>query len=1171
MKIRNYLLASSVALLAACGGDSNNMSSGELTAQWAQAELFYSFPYHGQENVSLNAPLVLRFSDPIAGELSPSNIQLKCKEGPCEDNTTGQQGDMVQWRTGKPDIVDGNRGLILYTAHELMANSEYCVEFEGLTLTRGGANTPAEGFCFSTRVAPDKRGSLAEYGALANTLEIVRTFPALDGTNTEPVMDFSTFRVRFNQPVKDTQVRYGEHVVLKQGDDEVEATLLVKRNLMTIAPKQTLAAGKEYTLTLKGLKGLYNDVALGEPVEYTFTPQDSQPRTILVQDTVEARPLNEGNAPDGLTNHCEILEGIEDPIKSVLTDQAINCVPMESVLLGSKDSTMQHGDVFAELAFLPNFVEVSPLRVPRGSLLAGTNIDVRVAGVIHPNGDKEYTEGEAATTAGIMKTGKVSVSFISDATGYLYSNPYSTDPNAPKQVKLFMDLAMTAEGVSPNASLSQDLLHVELNGMASLDEKSMVIDAVGIVEPDVLGTEVAFGFLSFQMKSYPQSEMGDAFAAQVDALRDWTQESGPKPQSAFPPVGETMLPTDAVTIHFDAPLDPSTIQFNDTFFLSSAEDNELSATDIEWYLDGASLVVKKPQGFKSGVSYKLELTTGITGLPYPEIDAVSENASLRRFFLEQGVGKPIEPVTHDFTLALFDDGEVDSNKFTYAGSINDGKHEPNPFRYPTILTAYPGYPCAVSWSVGVGSDKSGYCIGDIDGDQSKVVIRPQHVPSNRPLRLTFSKPVIIGDGAFEVFEDANNKAVKGTLRANGFDVSFIPNEPWKPGVLYKYVLKTAKKDGCNNIICGANGEPLMTAPLAVQVPAEAPIIETGAFVESEMFFYGAHKTKTVLQSLRNTPTLDTAAVMTYYDEMNEKATAVIGEYGEKAEFPNSTQLLFDKTESQFFSKIITDARIGCLDNQGPCADKNFIHLAGNLNTEIYGAVKWQCLYKNDDGTDKSYCSEATTVDIEAVQGETPVFDTQEAVAVGIYPTAILAGSADVFAKVGLTGNSFLDGILKILVDGIAGTKDGWLPSPTGVQVMRMHPGEAFVEPGEGNPIASHPLYKNNPNGLIPGWIRNTSEGPVFETQVRLYLDAPYLSVLNGTGSHNQRNYELSLDLRGPVEFLGDGRIQIHQRNLNEEAVKVELGNLTLNTEGRIHLKIPAGGAYMVYQGEPVKK
>src|SRR5699024_9887044 len=295
---------------------------------------------------------------------------------------------------------------------------------------------------FNTRVAPDKRGSLAEYG-VADELKVMRTFPDITGANTEPVMDFSTFRVRFNQPIKDSQVSYGEHVVLKQGDDEVEATLLVKRNLMTIAPKQTLTAGEKYTLTIKNVKGLYNDAELSEEVEYTFTPQDSQPRTILVQDTVEARPLNEGNAPDGLTNHCEIKEDIADPIKSVLTDQAINCVPMESVLLGDKDSTMQHGDVFAELAFLPNFVEVSPLRVPRGSLLAGTNIDVRVAGIINPNGDNEFTEEEAATTAGIMKTGKVSVSFISDATGYIYSNPYSTDPAAPKQVKLFMDVAMT--------------------------------------------------------------------------------------------------------------------------------------------------------------------------------------------------------------------------------------------------------------------------------------------------------------------------------------------------------------------------------------------------------------------------------------------------------------------------------------------------------------------------------------------------------------------------------------------------------------------------------------------------------------------------------------------------------------------------------------------------------
>src|SRR5699024_12636950 len=107
------------------------------------------------------------------------------------------------------------------------------------------------------------------------------------------------------------------------------------------------------------------------------------------------------------------------------------CVPLAAVLLGAKRSTIQYVDIFAGLAFLSDFVEVSPLRVPRGSLLLGTNIDVRVAVVVNANGDRELTVEDAANTPGIMKTGDVSVSFISDATGYLYSNPYSSDPDAP--------------------------------------------------------------------------------------------------------------------------------------------------------------------------------------------------------------------------------------------------------------------------------------------------------------------------------------------------------------------------------------------------------------------------------------------------------------------------------------------------------------------------------------------------------------------------------------------------------------------------------------------------------------------------------------------------------------------------------------------------------------------
>src|SRR5699024_12180531 len=109
------------------------------------------------------------------------------------------------------------RGMVLYTGHGLTANSVYCVEFDGLKLATGTAKLPSNGFCFNTRVAPEKRGSLAEYGA-NDALEIAKIFPSLDNSS-EPVMDFSTIRVRFNQPVKNTQVAYGDQVKLEQGGE----------------------------------------------------------------------------------------------------------------------------------------------------------------------------------------------------------------------------------------------------------------------------------------------------------------------------------------------------------------------------------------------------------------------------------------------------------------------------------------------------------------------------------------------------------------------------------------------------------------------------------------------------------------------------------------------------------------------------------------------------------------------------------------------------------------------------------------------------------------------------------------------------------------------------------------------------------------------------------------
>ncbi len=104
-------------------------------------------------------------------------------------------------------------------------------------------------------------------------------------------------------------------------------------------------------------------------------------------------------------------------------------------------------------------------------------------------------------------------------------------------------------------------------------------------------------------------------------------------------------------------------------------------------------------------------------------------------------------------------------------------------------------------------------------------------------------------------------------------------------------------------------------------------------------------------------------------------------------------------------------------------------------------------------------------------------------------------------------------------------------------------------------------------GLIPGWIVNTPDGPEFRANVDLYLDAPYMHIVAG-GSHNQHSYPLTMKLSGPVTFMPDGRMVINQLNTNDIPVNVVLSVLLSQPE--INLKIPAGGVKLQYLGAPIK-
>ena len=108
------------------------------------------------------------------------------------------------------------------------------------------------------------------------------------------------------------------------------------------------------------------------------------------------------------------------------------------------------GSLAADLGFVPDFADAVPLRVPAGTVLRGAPVDVNILGEI---------------PAGI-DTGDLQITLLSDANGYLIPNPFSTEATAPRYALLRMDAAMTAEGTIANAALSQNLLNIQVVGLA---------------------------------------------------------------------------------------------------------------------------------------------------------------------------------------------------------------------------------------------------------------------------------------------------------------------------------------------------------------------------------------------------------------------------------------------------------------------------------------------------------------------------------------------------------------------------------------------------------------------------------------------------------------------------------------------------------------------------------
>lgn len=1055
MKLKALSLATAAALLAACGGEAGDEPTLE---NWQTGEVYYSFPYDGQQDLAPKTPLSIRFSHPVTVDASHFTL-LECAQldGDCPD--TGNNQVALQ----APQSVDEGMGVMLQPDAPLQTHTHYRLVLNGIETENGAPVFPGGGLDFVTRLSSD--GPVSSRMASPD-LAVRNVIP--DGEQL-PFMDFSTLRVRFNQMLDAGTLVYGDSVTLEGSDGLVPAALLVKGNAVTVDPLEDLTPGESYTLSFSTSVRGESDDSLTGGFEQTWVAKDSRPRATLVQDVV--------SATDQTDDPCNA----DGALVAKLTGATMNCVPVQSTLLGSKDATMQGGDVFAELAFLPNYPEVSPLRIPRNSLLGGSNIEVKVAGEVK---------------AGI-ETGAIAVTFLSDASGYLMPNPYSDAHEAPKQVKLYMDVSMTAENPEANGALSQTLMHVELNGMALVKDGRMEIDAVGIVEPKVLGQETAFGLLSFHMKSYEDQENAP------EPVPDMT---APVLQSMVPAVdGNGMAmsarPGDAVILNFSEPLDNASLHAGTSFGLQ----HNGSYVDTDWYLDGASLVMRPAEPLAFGESYTAVVDGAVTDL----------------------AGNAVNPVNQSFELA------------SRVGDLPP----------PRVLTTYPGFPCASDkehWEIEFGNH--GFCQGGKTEDDRNPV---SHLPADRAIRINFTRDIapdsVVFDnsaacdvGSFRIekvelnpatgapmrYDDGDKRkyrceaGVTGSLEVGTRSLVFTPGEPWEEGVYYRYALQSVNQtsgqqaDDCTSgeAICSTDGKRLQTAML------RAPANDMGG-PDIENHFIGAAPRASVYQPLKNLPTAD----------LNGNGRFDNGEPGYEGGEPgvNTTDLFIDGYDGK---GLLYDPELLC---DGP--EQCDIHVTGAMNSEVFGSAVY-----TDMETGEEVIDPATNEPMKAVR-------------IGLYPTMIQASSVTL--------------LVKIL---------GLIPSetPTETQFMRMRyhcvswPEDADNYCGKKNPDGSYVYDEIERQGLIPGWIVQTDNGPEFRANVDLYLDAPYMHIV-ADGSHNQHSYPITMKLSGPVTFLPDGRMVINQVNANMIPVNVVLSVLLSSPE--IYLKIPVGGVKLQYLGEPIKQ
>ena len=1130
--LSSVAMLSTAMLLTACGGDGGDSpvdDGGANPGESGAQALLYAYPDNGQNEVSTAAPVVLRFSSAV--NLGEAQNSITVYEG------DAQSGTMV---AVTPETVAGEpNNVLLQSDEDLKPNQTYTVVIEDLRLRKGTAKDQT--LTFTTRPLHEGPKSLV---VKEDTFEVSRRMP--DGSAMEPVMDFSSFRFQFTQPIDRATANYGDGntVVLRDGaGDPVDATLLIDGAYMTVDPDaEYLNAGETYTLDITAdLASTYGETFGAQ--SYTLTPKDSSPKgepAILVQ------KLTQGTT-------------------SRLTGKPVNEVPVNGTLLGeNKNITQASAEVVrAELADVTTYTDVTPIRLPKGTVLNGAEIGPILIG------------GEVPAGFG---SGDVTMTVLSDASGYLVPNPYAgNNPDALRIVHLLMDVGIATSEARANGAFTQDLLHIELVGLAEVDPTAGVLnlDAVSVVEPNILGQEYGYGMLSFQLQSYKDQnntpeESKDSVAPTIQSwtVGDFedTRTAGSLSKSYLYRLG------DPVVINFDEPIQLDNDA--DIYFYENSLEIQFNT-----YVDGASLILKPDQELSASkesnpVNYEIQISSGIRDLA-----GNSWNGSFTETFEL--------PYVVETAIKEYDDNGTPLDQVQ---SVR--KHS------PIVLSVYPGFPCALDPSTtDLQAGTMGRCLGSFPGWQQggqfdvkeeDDYLPVMELPADRPIVAQFSKAIdpdsLSLGGTFSVNRlDAQGNIVgdvAGNLSLRGRTLIFTPESSWREGVLYSYTLSSADVAGgvpvdCggSEAICDTEGLPLQTNVFAdLSISAyDDPETEDKLYyfqVDSKdytaggpkmtQYFQGSAETNAVIQILKNAPSYDTNANFVHENRhevrpedgspllLQQPGYALYDFLDESQEQGADTQPLDENSDQSLDPNgVIPPFNSAKTLSRQPLPDFDPSTVV-TVNGSSFGCAYSQAEYVNPSnpfaGARITATQECPSQKFTYLNGALAAEVTDEYVhgqglKVKIWPAQIMSTSVPIFTQ--------FDEFPYVI------------ESASGAQILRMR----YEEDQGGN--------RTQP---ISGWLKDDGGDLTLSAEVDLYMDGidlvRYFQV--NEPSHSLMSQPITMQLSGGVRFLDDGRMVIEQYNLNPVDVDVRLWGSDGVLAGLIPLRIPEFGNRLQYVSESIK-